>query len=242
MPFRLTRTFFFLLIRASLSTSYAQDQRQIPEIQESLTARKRFVSNVELLVGSGTVFFRGDEFYKETGVFKPGFSANVGLVHKFNSRVHLNSVIAYQLKGNKWIHSSVEPGYPSPGNLKHIMDITTKYATLTLFAKYSFSKGGKLFIGCGPYFGYLFREKVVSRLYLNGSLLTMSGTRLDPDSDYKRYDIGLAMTTGINLRSKRKRKANVQIIYQKGLVDINQPMITQIRNNAISILLGITVK
>jgi hypothetical protein len=227
---------------ASLSTSYGQDQRKISEMQGSLTARKRFVSNVEILFGSGMVFFRGSEFYKETGVFKPGFSANVGLVHKFNSRVQLNSIIGYQSKGNKWIYYSVGPGYPPPGNLKQIVDITIKYATVTLFATYSFSKSEKLFIGCGPYFSYLFREKVVSKLYVNGSLFTMSGTRLDPGSSYKRSDIGLAMTTGINIRSKRKPKAKVQIIYEKGMMDINQPMITQIRNNAISILLGITLK
>lgn len=238
----LTRTFFLLLLYVSLTTAYAQDQRESLEMQKSLAARKRFIHNVELLLGGGTAFSRGDEFYKETGVFKPGFSINVGLVHKFNSRVHLNPIIAYQSKGNKSIFYSVDSGYPPPGNLKSISDVTTNYATVTLFAKYSFLQSENLFIGIGPYFGYLLREKIVSKLYLNGSLFTMSGTRLDPGSNYKRYDIGLAMTTGINIRSKRKPKAKVQIIYEKGMMDINPPMITQIRNNTISILLGITVK
>lgn len=237
----LTRKFLLLLLCVSLTTAYAQDQRESLETQESLAGRKRFINNVELLLGGGTAFFRGDEFYKETGVFKPGFSINAGLVHKFNSRVHLNPIIAYQSKGNKSVFYSVDPGYPPPGNLKSISDVTTNYATVTLFAKYSFLQGENLFIGIGPYFGYLLRENIVSKLYVNGSLFKMSGTR-PADPEYKRFDAGLAVTTGLNIRSKRKPKAKVQVIYEKGMIDINPPMITQIRNNTISILLGITVK
>lgn len=246
MAFRLTKNFIFLLMCASLSASYAQDQRQIPEIQESLTARKRFVSNVELLVGSGTVFFRGDEFYKEYRTFKSGFSANVALVHKFNSRVQLRSIIAYEVKGAKLIVNSINSDlYSPPAAQKHIIDITTNYATVALVAKYSFLKSKRLSFGCGPYFSYFLREKVTSKVYINGSLTDMYGGIAYPavdQVDYKPYDLGLAVMAGVDVRTKLKPKANIQLVYERGMIDINQPMITQLRNNTISILLGITIK
>lgn len=92
--------FHIILVSAlfTLNSVYCQAQRQSVEPDDSLMARKRFVSNVEILVGSGMVFIRGDEFYKKYRVFKAGFSGNIGLVHEFNSRFQIKSILAFEIK------------------------------------------------------------------------------------------------------------------------------------------------
>lgn len=205
-------------------------------------ARHRFVSHVEVLLGGGMIFFRGSEFYSENDVHKAGFSANVALVHKFDSRLQLKSLIAYEVKGSRLIINSINADYNPPAEQKHLLDLTLNYATVTVFAKYSLLKIKGPFFGFGPYFSYLFREKLNSKLYINGALTTSYAAINDPGINYRWYDAGLAFTAGVDMRVARKRFGILQVNYHRGMTDINQPMLTQIRNNAISILMGITLK
>ncbi len=233
--------FILVLGLVTLSTAYSQGQKGM-ETDDSLTARKRFVSNVELLFGSGMVFFRGDEFYKENRVQKAGFSANVALVHNLNSRLQLKSLIAYEIKGSRLIINSINADYNPPAEQKHLLDLTLDYATATVFAKYTPLKTRGLFVGCGPYISYLVREKLTSKVYINGTLTTSYAAINDPGINYKWYDAGLAFTAGVDVRVAQKRQGTLQLIYQRGMTDINQPIIAQIRNHTISILVGITIK
>ncbi|HEX8039096.1 MAG TPA: outer membrane beta-barrel protein [Chryseosolibacter sp.] len=235
--------FHIILVSAlcALNSVCCQGQGQSLESNDSVMARKRFVSNVEILVGSGMVFFRGDEFYKKYGAFKAGFSAHYGLVHKINSRLNLVSLLGYEIKGAKHVTNTFSQDYQPPARQKHIQSISINYATVTLLTKYYFPRNQKLFLGCGPYLGYLLREKITSKLYLNDSLASTSGVINYSPSNYKSYDWGFAATAGANISWARKRSTSIQLMYQKGMRDINQPMITQIRNRAISILVGLTI-
>jgi hypothetical protein len=239
MVFKLIGNIFFVILCTSIPNSYGQEQNELLEMQEPLAARKRFISNVEFLVGSGIVFVRGDEFYRENDVLKPGFSVNIGLVHKVSSRVQLNSILAYESRGSKSIYYD---DYDPSAISTLISNLTLHYATVTFFVAYSFPESQKLFCGFGPYFGFLYRAKIATEHYINGSLVVMSAARPDPYIDYKWYDTGLALTTGIHIRSKRKPRASLQLMYKKGIMDINQPIITQMRNNNVSIHIGITLK
>lgn len=233
--------FHIILVSAlcTLNSVCCQGQGRSLESNDSLMARKRFVSNVEILVGSGMVFFGGDEFYIQNRVHKIGGSASIALLHDVSPRLQLKSIMAFEIKGSRLLVNSINTDYSPPAQQKHLLDLTLYYATVTVFAMYK-AKG--LFVGCGPYAGYLVREKLTSKVYINETLMSRYAAINDPGINYKWYDAGLAFTGGVSLQVGQKRQGTIQLIYDRGMTDINQPMIAQIRNHAISLLVGIAIK
>jgi hypothetical protein len=231
--------FLILLITNPM---YSQEKTSAANSLTPLKYPKKFVSELEFKLGASLVFFGGDEFYTSHDALKVEFAAEASIVHDFNPPFQLHLSGGYKSKGSKSVSHSVNADFNPPAQTKHIADVTLHYLTFSASPRYLIGKNRRAFIGCGPYIGYVLNTKVTTKYYVNGSLYTQSGARPDPDIDYKRIDFGVAFSAGLKVLETRKRTGIIQVIYEKGLRDINQPMITRMRTNSVSILIGISRK
>jgi outer membrane protein with beta-barrel domain len=198
---------------------------------------KPIVSKIELLIGSDFIYPTGRDIEPHL-VTKFGLITQVGFVHEFNPKLEMAFKFSYEHKGAKQI--SYGTWDDPPGISKSIYNETFKYVTITFLPRYLIGKEHRMSIGIGPYFSYLANIKIAAAFYVNDSLLWRSHTKLDPYLNFKKYDFGLTMEAGYTFEVSN-RKLCVQALYNKGLIDINEPMVVPRKNQTFALSLGLTL-
>ena len=239
LVFTVQNIVLFMMLHWTINTN-GQDN-SVKEAHSTIKGPRRFISQIEFFAGPSIKYYGGDPLYEEANVLKVGYSGGVALVHEFNKQIVFIMRAAYENKGTKIVYSSLHTDYSPPKVQKLVHDIHINYITVTLLPAVRMIKGQKLSLGCGPYLGYLLNSRFSQELYLDGILISKSGGRPNPYDDHKKYDAGLTTMVGYQFFGNGKRGVNMQLLYSVGMVDINQPMITQTRTKVISLLFGMTI-
>lgn len=197
---------------------------------------KRLVTGVALLVGPSFIYGRSTNFLDG----KPGFSAGLGVSHDFNSKFSLSANFLYEIKGYKQELSGVnmDSGYARPTN--SIFNLTLNYLSVSPLAIYHVPNT-HISLGCGPYFAYLINSKFRQDTYVNGSLASIYRRRLLSNELYKSYDLGFTATISYSIALERRLVA-INLSYNLGLLEINQPMVSSLKNNSIVLIFAYQVK
>ena len=200
----------------------------------------RFISDIELLIGTGLIYGSGSELLKDLRVPNFGLRTSLGLVHKATDNFHFAVFLSYADKGIKFKSYSEDPLTP-PAIVKINQDILLKYLEFAVVPRYSFGNTRRLHAGVGPYFGYLVSNKLSQEVYRDEILVSRSASRLDPDLNYKNTDLGVLLTVGSSFAISDKLAATAQFHYALGLVDINKPQLDKMRNNVFSLQIGLVI-
>jgi hypothetical protein len=203
-------------------------------------APKPIVSELEFMVGPDFIY-PFVNIGSESRVVKVGVVASLGLTHQFSSKVSLNFKLSYENKGIRSIYYSLNEDYNPPAQQKGIQNITLNYVTVALLPRYHPLKKVNVYIGAGPYFGYLISEKFLKEVYINGQLVSKSGGNPDPHEFYKEYDLGLTSLVGYNFRLTSKFSGCLQFIYNLGMTDVIKSQDEKLRNNSFIFLVGISL-
>ena len=200
---------------------------------------KRVISRFEFLLGGNFIYATGPEYFREMRVGKLGFRSTLGLMHDVNERFELDLKLSYEVKGLKFRVYSENPG-PSPMN-EHVSDVTLNYGTASFMGRWSVLPGRKLQVGLGPYFGYLINMKLMQKNYYNNVLVSRYSNRPDPNISYNEFDSGISIMTASNFLLTNGKSLTVQLLYSRGLIDINKPTIDRLRNNVFSLVMGYSI-
>lgn len=171
------------------------------------------------------------------GIFRPGFHVGVFKEYEYNKWSVVPSLL-YTVKGYR---VNVNPPTTPPG-VSEKGTQTYNYLELPINLHYNFKiKAGKIFVGAGPYMGYL--------LAANGKKTTSAfGTDsysekkfgVGGSGEFKRFDFGVNFVTGIALNNGFL----FNIAAYKGFTNIlattipNNPSIT--KNGALTFSVGHT--
>lgn len=225
----------FVLFYAISFACWAQpDKVSQDELQQYYP--KKLITRVELVAGPSFVYGRSDDYVQDG---KLGFSTGIGLEHDFNSKFSIKVNFLYEIKGFRQALSGVnmDSGYARPSN--SIFDLTLNYVSVSPLAIYHVPVT-RISLGCGPYFAYLINSKIHQETYINGSLASIYRRRLLTNELYKSYDMGLTSTVAYSIAFK-KRLVTVNLSYNLGLLDINQPHVSSLRNNSIVLVFAYQV-
>ncbi len=203
---------------------------------------KPLVSKIEFLVGPSIIYPYGGTWLKDIRVAKLGLSAGVGLIHVINSRWAINLKCGFENKGNKLIlYNDFDPRYNPPANTKGTMDFTLNYLTVSILPKYYAFKNRKIYLGFGPYIGYLKKVKIYTDASINGVLVGRSSWSPDPHLDYKETDIGVVSMVGHDININQKIECSIQFISSLGLKDVTKAGTYPLRNTTYTIQLGFSI-
>ena len=200
---------------------------------------KRVISEIEFMVGASLISPQVDPAINR--INKLGMMAGIGLTHQFNTRFSLNAKLSYEQKGMKSSITSLNEDSIPPANQEYIQNTTLSYATVTVLPRYRPFEKIDCYVGIGPYVGYLISNKVLKEVYINDQLVSKSGGRISGYSYYKKFDYGIAALLGYNVKIKKGLFGSIQFIYTLGVVDVNQPMLSKVRNSTYEMLCGITI-
>ncbi len=200
---------------------------------------EKFISKIEFLVGGSIIFPYGNDEIERERVTKFGFVAGVGFLHAINSRLAINLKFRYEEKGLKIIGYDLNA--PPPGPIKFIRDYTENYVTTSLLPHYFPFKKYHLYIGVGPYLGYILSGYERIDLYQNGLVLAQSIAHRDVDKFDQRFDVGITGLIGYDLVLSKKIRSTFQFLYNRGFTDISQFMGYPVKNNTFSLLVGFSI-
>jgi len=218
----------------------AQELPKGPVIQELYP--RRFISELEFLVGPALIIAGGDATTINNRVPWLGFSFGVAAVRKITSKFAMGIKVSYEDKGLRSIYYSVNYDYNPPAQQKSVQDIKLRYGLISILPRYWIIKRPKIYISAGPYFGYLVSERYYTELYIDGKLVTKYGSRPDPDLYYKKFDFGLTAGALYSFTINKKRNGCVQFFYNHGFLEVNKPtLFPVIRNTTYALLLGISL-
>lgn len=132
------------------------------------------------------------------GISRPGFHVGVFKEYEFNKWSVMPSLL-YSVKGYR---VSVNPPTTPPG-ISEKGTRTFNYLELPINLLYNFKiKPGKIFVGAGPYMGYLLSANG-KRTTTVGGTETYTETKfgVGGNGEYKRFDLGVNFVTGIALKN-----------------------------------------
>jgi len=205
--------------------------------------KTRIITRVEVIGGTSIIMPHGTESFNEIRVPKWELVGGVGLRHTFNSWLNLGLNILYEDKGYRLEINQKNEDYTPPADQKGIIDITFNYVTASLLLRYVVDKRNRLYIGTGPYYGYLFSEKILTKIYINGSLVSKSTYKgASPYDNYKKHDIGATAMIGYEIKLKSRVGCNVQLMYNLGLMNVALPNITSMTNTTYALHFGFYLK
>ena len=216
---------------------YSQENTSASSNDLNVRYPRPLISKIEVLTGGSFIYGVWKDSQSSHAV-KIGYSANIGFVHEFNSRVGINVKLLYEDKGIKDILYSP---YDPPSVSKSITDITLNYLTVSVLPRYSLDQKNQFYLSIGPYFSYLLSNKYSAELYVDGELFQKSSYRSTKSSTFKEYDFGATALIGYDIHFNQRIGGTIQVLYNAGLINASKPEITPFRNNTISLLLGITI-
>jgi hypothetical protein len=182
---------------------------------------KRLINEVELTFGYG-IIYPSVEAAEENLVAKYGLTGGVGFTHKFSSWINLSLKLTYENKGEKKVYNSLNEDYSPPAQQKAIRNITMNYVVASLMPTVYPWKKPLIYIGAGPYVGYLVSTKLFNEVYINGHLVSKSGSHPDPDEYFEKVDIGITTMVGYNFKLTARIVGTVQLVSNFGLVDVGK--------------------
>lgn len=205
--------------------------------------KSKIITRVELIGGASLIMPDGIESFNEIRTPKLGFLGGVGLRHTFTPKLDLGLNILYEDKGYRLETNSKNDDYTPPADQKNILDITFNYVTASLLVRYAVDKSNRLYFGAGPYYGFLFSEKILSEIFINGSLINKNSYKgQSPYTDYKKHDLGITSLIGYDIKLRSRLGCNVQLVYNLGLLNIALPHITAMRNTTFALHCGFYLK
>jgi hypothetical protein len=211
----------------------------------STYASKKLFSEIEIYVGPGIGFLRGNasvdnsEFNKRK--VKITYAYGIGLNHNINDRLSLNNKLFFERKGGvseltgTYFDESTKTY--KKGISEH--DYSFNYYTLDISAAYKLGKRKKLSIGCGPYLSYLKKHTHKQITFFRGS-----GAFFDETEHYRKFDFGVSMLIGYHIPVSPKVQLNVRLINALGLVHtgLNFYEGQVMKTNNTALLIGFTSK
>jgi hypothetical protein len=201
-------------------------------------ASRLLISEMDLMFGYG-IIYPSVELAKENLVPKYGWTASVGFTHKFSSEFSLALRLAYENKGEKKVYKSLNEDYNPPAQQKAIRNITMNYVTAALIPRVHPFKKADIYFGAGPYLGYLVNTKLLNEVYINGQLVSKSGSHPDPDEYFGELDFGLTAMIGYNFKLTPKMAGSVQLLCNFGLVDVGKT--SGMQNNTYAVSCGLSL-
>ena len=175
------------------------------------------------------------------GYFRPGFHAGLFAEFELNSKWSVEPGLYFTIKGYKATSDFVQPTPGGPVNVSINGTQTYQYIELPVNILYNIKlKTGKIFIGGGPYMGYLLSVTGKRNTSVNGGPNTFTETKYDVggNGNFKRNDFGVNALTGIVF----KNGFLFNVGYSYGFTNIvinninNNPPIT--KNRVISFSVG----
>lgn len=133
------------------------------------------------------------------GIPRYGFHVGVFKEYEFNKWSIMPSLL-YSVKG---FRVNVAPPSTPPGVDKITGTRTFNYLELPINLLYNFKiNSGKIFVGAGPYVGYLLAANGHNTMTAGGtSTYTETKFGVGGNGDYKRIDLGVNFVTGIALKN-----------------------------------------
>jgi hypothetical protein len=133
------------------------------------------------------------------GIPRYGFHVGVFKEYEFNKWSVMPSLL-YSVKGYR---VSVSPPSTPPGVSSITGTRTFNYLELPINLLYNFKiKTGKIFVGAGPYVGYLLAARGHNTLTAGGTeTYTETKFGVGGSGEYKRIDLGANFVTGIALKN-----------------------------------------
>jgi len=227
----LARINIFLCLSILFNGLCAEAQKISNDSLSVPTLKARIITRVDLMGGVNLILPNGTESFNNIRTPKWGVLGGIGLQHAFSPRLQVGLKILYEDKGYKLETNSKNDDYTPPADQKGIINITFNYVTASLLMRYTIDKRNRFYVGAGPYYGYLFSEKILTELYINGSLVNKSTYKgQSPYSDYEKHDIGITALVGYDIKLKSRLGCNVELLCNPGLVNVALPPIASMKN------------
>lgn len=209
--------------------------------QQRLQYAKKAISRIEFSAGPGLVYVHKSNFLVDNRDMKAGFCASLGAVHVFSDRIEGAANLQYEIKGFGYTANFNDESGSPPVRERVVERVNLKYVSLNLAPRFLIGKNRKAYVTAGPYAAYLLGWKFYQEYYKNDVLVDKNSSTLYPYESYKKYDFGLMVAAAYSMSINSKFDGFIQLRYNLGLVDINQPPIDPLRTNAIYLLIGISL-
>ena len=178
---------------------------------------------------------RGQLIVGNKGYFRPGFHAGAFVDFGFN-KWSIQPSLLYTVKGFKGTTDFVQNTPGGPVNASIIGTRTFNYLEMPVNVLYNIKiKPGKIFVGGGPYMGYLL--SAIAKTTTNiGGVITNSENKatIGSDGTFERTDFGFNALTGIVFNNGVLFNVN----YGYGLTNILGANTAKINNRLLSFSLG----
>ncbi|MEO8474638.1 MAG: hypothetical protein ABI477_20730 [Chryseolinea sp.] len=169
-----------------------------------------------------------------------GVAATISVNRKFNDWFSVGASASYEPKGYKAIYHRVNEVVIPNREEKVIATAKLRYLSAAIVSRFMPFKRIPLYIGFGPYLGYLMKLQSVTEVYSSGKLLFKQTTAQKP-SGFVNYDYGINAAVGCNVPLTANLLITVEGKYVRGLTMINKSYIGKVTNNAFAIVVGITL-
>ncbi len=180
----------------------------------------------------------GNSLITQFAKAKIGYGLGINAQYNFNERYALRSGVSVEQKG---FREDREAEFFYAGQLindRYQHSSNFYYATIPLLFRVTMGKDLKYFVNAGPYAGFLFGQKDVTK---PGTLIT--GGSLDNSQFFKYGDYGLAGGLGASLRLSANKILGVEVRHSLGLANISILPIFgggAIRNNTTSLIVSLS--
>jgi len=205
-------------------------------ISSALFSQESKIS-VGLHIAPSITSIRGNSMidkYDSRFVISPGLTFD----YHITQNLSFNSGLAFERKGAKTEMFLTDITGVSIGNQE--VKINYDYLTLPLMATYNTNGKVSFYIGGGTFLGFLISQKFVS-----SAVDDTPGKTEDNTDNTKRIDIGLSLTTGVNIPMADKLTLDLGLRDYLGLINTSKVISINdgsIKTNSFSIVLGLKYK
>ncbi len=194
---------------------------------------------IRLSILAGAGLSKNTGYYGEGIKSKPVYSIGVGVTKPFSDAFEVQSRLLLDVK-----HSGVKYSFSltDGDNNTYDMtdDVTTKanYFTLQVLPTFRFGKARAFFVGAGGYYSRLNGNSVDIDRH---NETTGTDSHMDSvwgDQFEENYDAGITVMAGYTIKISDGNGLDIQIMYNKGLVDVHDMINVSQRFNSINVTIG----
>lgn len=191
--------------------------------------QKRF-SPIEILMGAGIVSLRqGPPDPHRQDVVDFGYAFGLARKYALTDYFQLEVKILYERKGGKQYDDEQTMDTVTHTNVIHKGAIITKHIynslTVPITACYYFGHKVRFQLKAGPYFSYALKAVTNTKTPFNPVNQPISFQYTNDITDLLiKYDLGYSLSIGMELPLAKENKISIQLISNKGLVNIAKPV------------------
>lgn len=204
--------------------------------------RRPFISDLEFFGGMNVSLPTGNSFLDNNGQLNYGYIIGAGIVHDFNNRFSIASVIQWERKGTKTSYQYLNESLSPPEIETVDQRVNFYYLTVAVIPKVKVLQNPAVSFGMGPYVSYLQSaegESVITR----GSTPISYFHSSDSRADRKEFDFGILMLLQAQFPISDKIGGIVICTTGLGITDVSNPdlPLLPVKNTCISLMLGLTL-